>query len=57
MALRRSHLGQGVLDAGEADLTEDSGVVKLLYDSCGCVGRFDGETLGIRGMWDQGRDL
>lgn len=41
MALRRSCLRQGALDAGEADLTEDSGVVNLLYDSCGCVGRFD----------------
>ena len=42
---------------GEADLTEDSGVVKLLYDSCGCVARFDGETVGIQKMWNKGRDL
>ena len=57
MALRRSCLRQGALDAGEADLTEDSGVVKLLYDSCGCVARFDGETVGIQKMWNTGRDL
>jgi hypothetical protein len=45
------------LEPGEADLTEDAGVVKLPCGTCGYVALFDGETVGIRGMWDKGRDL
>jgi hypothetical protein len=52
VALRRSCLRQGALDAGEANFTEDGGVAKLLCNSCGCVARFDGETVGIRKTWN-----
>jgi hypothetical protein len=48
---------RALLEAGEADLTEDRGVVKLPCGNCGYVALFDGETVGIRGMWDKGRDL
>jgi hypothetical protein len=48
---------RALLDAGEADLTEDAGVAKLLCDNCRCAALFDGETVGILGMWDKGRDL
>jgi hypothetical protein len=45
------------LEAGGADLTEDEGVVKLPCGNYGYVALFDAETVGIRGMWDKGRDL
>jgi predicted RNA-binding Zn-ribbon protein involved in translation (DUF1610 family) len=41
---------RALLEAGEADLTEDAGVVKLPCANCGYVALFDGETLRIRGM-------
>jgi hypothetical protein len=57
VALRRGGLRQGALVSGEADLTEDAGVVKVPCGNCGYVALFDAETVGIRGMWDKGRDL
>jgi hypothetical protein len=48
---------RALLDAEEADLTEDAGVAKLLCDSCRCAALFDREMVGILGMWDKGRDL
>ncbi len=48
---------RALLEAGNEDLTEDAGVVKLPCGNCGYVALFDGETVGIRGMWDKGRDL
>jgi hypothetical protein len=45
------------LEADDANLTEDAGVVKLPCGNCGYVVLFDGETVGIQGMWDKGRDL
>jgi predicted nucleic-acid-binding Zn-ribbon protein len=48
---------RALLEAGEADLTEDRGVVKLPCGNCGYVALFDAQTVGIRGMWDKGRDL
>ena len=48
---------RALLEAGEADLTEDEGVVKVPCGNCGYVALFDAETVGIRGMWDKGRDL
>ncbi len=48
---------RALLEAGEADLAEDKGVVKLLCGNCGYVALFDGEMVGIRGMWDKGRSL
>jgi predicted nucleic-acid-binding Zn-ribbon protein len=38
-------------------LTEDEGVVKVPCGNCGYVALFDAETVGIRGVWDKGRDL
>jgi hypothetical protein len=48
---------RALLKPGEANLTEDAGVVKHLYGNCGCVALFDGQRVGIRGMWDKRRDL
>ncbi len=48
---------RALLEAGEADLTEGRGVVKLSCDNCGYVMLFDAQTLGIRGLWDESRDL
>ena len=36
---------------------EDAGVVKIPCDSCGYLALFDAETLGIRGLWAEGREL
>jgi predicted RNA-binding Zn-ribbon protein involved in translation (DUF1610 family) len=48
---------RALLEVGEADLTEEAGVVKLPCGNCGYMTLFDGEMVGIRGMWDKGRDL
>ena len=48
---------RALLEEGEPDLTESSGVVKIPCDSCGYVALFDAETVGIRGSWSQGRHL
>jgi len=48
---------RALLETGDADLTEDKGVLKLLCGNCGYVLLFDAETVGIRGLWDRGRDL
>ena len=46
-----------LLEAGDPNLTEDRGVVKICCGNCGYVMLFDAETLGIRGLWDASRDL
>ena len=48
---------RALLEAGKTDLTEDEGVVKVPCGNCGYVALFDAETVGIRGVWDKGRDL
>jgi predicted RNA-binding Zn-ribbon protein involved in translation (DUF1610 family) len=48
---------RALLEAGDADLTETEGVVKLPCDNCGYMALFEAETVGIRGLWDKGRDL
>ena len=48
---------RALLEESESDLTESGGVVKIPCDNCGYVALFDAETLGIRGLWAQGRDL
>ena len=48
---------RALLEAGEADLGEDKGVVKISCDNCGYVALFDAETLGIRGLWANSRNL
>jgi len=48
---------RALLEEGEPDLTEGSGVVRVTCGNCGYVMLFDAETLGIRGLWDQKRNL
>ena len=48
---------RALLEAGDTDLTEDRGVVKVSCGNCGCVMLFDAEVLGIRGLWEKGRNL
>ncbi len=46
---------RALLEQGEPDLGEDKGVVKVSCGNCGHLMLFDGETLGIRGLWETGR--
>ena len=48
---------RALLEAGDPDLTEDKGVVKVSCDNCGYVLLFDAETVGIRAMWDSQRGI
>ena len=48
---------RALLEVDDMDLTEGGGVVKISCDNCGYVALFDAEHLGIRGLWDRGRDL
>jgi predicted RNA-binding Zn-ribbon protein involved in translation (DUF1610 family) len=48
---------RALLEAGAEDLMEEAGVVKVPCDNCGYVALFDAETLGIRGLWAEGREL
>ena len=48
---------RGLLEEGQEDLMEDAGVVKIPCDNCGYLALFDAETLGIRGLWAEGREL
>jgi len=46
---------KALLEEGEPDLAEDKGVVKISCGNCGYVMLLDAQTLGIRGLWSQGR--
>ena len=48
---------KALLEEGQDDLMEDAGVVKIPCDNCGYLALFDAETIGIRGLWAEGRDL
>jgi predicted nucleic-acid-binding Zn-ribbon protein len=48
---------RALLEAESTDLAEGEGVVKVSCGNCGYVMLFDAQTLGIRGLWDQGRNL
>ena len=48
---------RALLEEGQEDLMEEAGVVKILCDNCGYLALFDAETLGIRGVWAEGREL
>ena len=48
---------RALLEEGQEDLMEEAGVVKILCDNCGYLALFDAETLGIRGLWAEGREL
>ncbi len=42
---------------GVEDLVQDAGVVKVPCGNCGYMALFDAQTLGIRGVWAEGRNL
>ena len=46
-----------LLEEDQEDLMEDAGVVKIHCDNCGYLALFDAETLGIRGLRAEGREL
>ena len=46
---------RALLEQGEVDLTEDRGVVKISCGNCGYVMLLDAQTIGIRGLWSEGR--
>ncbi len=48
---------RALLEAGDTNLTEDRGVVKLPCGNCGYLLLFDAETVGIRGLWDRTRGV
>jgi hypothetical protein len=48
---------RALLEEGQEDLMEAAGVVKVPCGNCGSVALFDAETLGIRGLWAEGREL
>jgi hypothetical protein len=48
---------RALLEEGQEDLMEDAGVVKIPCENCGYLALFDAETLGIRGLWAEGREL
>lgn len=48
---------RALLEQGEPDLAEDQGVVKVPCGNCGHVMLFDAQTLGIRGLWMEGRGI
>ncbi len=48
---------RALLEEGQEDLMEDAGVVRIPCDNCGYLALFDAETLGIRGLWAEGREL
>jgi predicted RNA-binding Zn-ribbon protein involved in translation (DUF1610 family) len=48
---------RALLEEGDKDLTEGGGAVKVVCDNCGHLLLFDAESIGIRGMWDQRREL
>ncbi len=48
---------RALLEEGQEDLMEDAGVVKIPCDNCGYLALFDAETLCIRGLWAEGREL
>jgi ribosomal protein S27E len=46
---------RALLEQGEPDLAEDRGVVRISCGTCGYVMLLDAETVGLRGLWEQGR--
>jgi hypothetical protein len=48
---------RALLEQGAEDLVEAGGVVKVPCGDCGYLALFDAETIGIRGLWAEGREL
>jgi ribosomal protein S27E len=47
---------RALLEQGESDMSEEKGVVKVGCGNCGYVMLLDAETVGIRGLWAEGRE-
>jgi hypothetical protein len=48
---------RALLEQGESDMSEEKGVVKVPCGNCGYLMLLDAETVGIRGLWAEGREL
>ena len=48
---------RALLEQGEQDMSEEKGVVKVGCGNCGYLVLFDAETVGIRGLWAEGRGI
>ena len=48
---------RALLEQGESDMSEEKGVVKVGCGNCGYVMLLDAQTVGIRGLWAEGREL
>ena len=46
---------RALLEQGEPDMSEEKGVVKVGCGNCGYLVLLDAETVGIRGLWAEGR--
>ena len=55
--LAKASYVRALLEEGEPDLAEDKRVVRISCGTCGHVMLFDAETLGIRGLWAEGRGV
>jgi ribosomal protein S27E len=53
----RARYVRALLEHDEPDLAEDKGVVRISCGACGYVMLLDAETLGIRGLWAEGRGV
>ena len=48
---------RALLEAGDQDLNEGKGIVKVPCGNCGYVMLFDAETVEIRALWDTQRGV
>ncbi len=48
---------RALLEQGEPDMSEEKGVVKVSCGNCGYLVLLDAETVGIRGLWAEGRGI
>jgi predicted nucleic-acid-binding Zn-ribbon protein len=48
---------RALLEQGESDMSEEKGVVKVGCGNCGYLMLLDAQTVGIRGLWAEGREL
>jgi predicted nucleic-acid-binding Zn-ribbon protein len=48
---------RALLEQDEPDMSEEKGVVKVGCGNCGYMMLLDAETVGIRGLWAEGRGL
>jgi hypothetical protein len=48
---------RALLEQGESDMSEEKGIVKVTCGNCGYLMLLDAHTVGIRGLWAEGREL